>query len=125
MLAMATGLMPDKTREKVLVDNWPDPAGPFANQVKTRTVYTGVTNGAERNDLIGGNYAKPDDKLPAGSEILLSANHPMRMKHIAWTRQHGRSRVFNFESGHDNVTWAGANFRQVLSRGIAWCAGRI
>lgn len=66
MKAIVTRLLPDKRREKVLVDNWPDPKGPTGKQVKTRTLYSGVTNGTERNDLVRGNYANPDEKLPAG-----------------------------------------------------------
>ena len=66
MRALVTRLRPDKRREKVLVSDWPAPAGPTGNQVKTRTVYSGITNGTEHNDLVGGNYAHPDDALPAG-----------------------------------------------------------
>ncbi len=66
MRAIVTRLLPDKRREKVLVDQWPDPPAPQGNQVKTRTLYTGISNGTERNDLVGGNYAHPDDMLPAG-----------------------------------------------------------
>ena len=66
MRALVTRLRPDKKREKVLVNDWPAPAGPTGNQVKTRTIYSGITNGTEHNDLVGGNYAHPDDALPAG-----------------------------------------------------------
>ena len=66
MRALVTRLRSDKRREKVLVEDWPAPAGPTGNQVKSRTIYSGVTNGTERNDLLGGNYAHPDDALPAG-----------------------------------------------------------
>ena len=58
--------LPDKRRQKVLVPDWPDPEGPSGNEVKTRTIYTGVTNGTERNQLIGGNYAPADSELPTG-----------------------------------------------------------
>ena len=58
--------LPDKRRQKVLVPDWPDPEGPSGNEVKTRTIYTGVTNGTERNQLIGGNYAPADADLPTG-----------------------------------------------------------
>ena len=58
--------LPDKRRQKVLVPDWPDPVGPSGNEVKTRTGYTGVTNGTERNQLIGGNYAPADSELPTG-----------------------------------------------------------
>ena len=57
-----------------------------------------------------------------GSDVLLRTRHPKCMKTIAWTRQHGRSRVFCFQSGHDNLTWVDPNFREVLKRGIFWCA---
>ena len=66
MRALVTRLRPDKTREKVLVNDWPTPEGPTGKQVKTRTIYSGITNGTEHNDLVGGNYAHPDDALPAG-----------------------------------------------------------
>jgi hypothetical protein len=66
MRAPVTQLRGDGTREKVLATNWPDRAGPVGNQVKTQTIYSGITNGTERNDLIRGNYAHADEELPAG-----------------------------------------------------------
>ncbi len=58
--------LPDKRRQKVLVRDWPDLKGPSGNEVKTRTIYSGVTNGTERNQLTGGNYAPADADLPTG-----------------------------------------------------------
>lgn len=66
MRALVTRLRSDKKREKVLVNDWPAPEGPTGNQIKTRTIYSGITNGTEHNDLVGGNYAHPDDALPTG-----------------------------------------------------------
>ena len=66
MRALVTRLMADGRREKVLVNDWPEPKGPTGNQIKTETLYSGITNGTERNDLLGGNYAHPDGALPAG-----------------------------------------------------------
>jgi 2-desacetyl-2-hydroxyethyl bacteriochlorophyllide A dehydrogenase len=66
MKAIVTRLMADKKREKVLVDNWKDPEGPTGRQIKTRTLFSGITNGTERNDLVRGNYATPDERLPSG-----------------------------------------------------------
>ena len=66
MRALVTRLRPDGTREKVLVTDWPEPEGPTGKQIKTQTIYSGITNGTEYNDLVGGNYAYPDDALPAG-----------------------------------------------------------
>ena len=66
MRALIMKLRPDGSREKAMVSNWPDPPAPVANQVRTRTLLTGVTNGTERNNLLRGNYAIPDEALPAG-----------------------------------------------------------
>lgn len=65
MKVLATHLREDGKREKYLVDNWPSHESVGANQIVTRTLYSGITNGTERNDLIGGNYAHPDESLPA------------------------------------------------------------
>ncbi len=66
MRALITALRDDGVREKRLVGDWPEPDGPTGIQVLTRTLFSGVTNGTERNDLIGGNYARPTDALPGG-----------------------------------------------------------
>ena len=61
----------------------------------------------------------------AGSDILITCDHPQSNRTIAWTRVYRQSRVFCYQAGHDNVTWADPNFRLVLGRGILWAAGRI
>ena len=66
MRALVTRLRSDRRREKVLVADWAEPDPAVGNQVVTQTIYSGVTNGTERNDLMGGNYAHPDEALPAG-----------------------------------------------------------
>ena len=59
------------------------------------------------------------------SQVLLTTKHPTSMRVLAWTRQYQNSRVFCYQSGHDNRTWDNLNFITVLRRGIEWCAGRI
>lgn len=54
----------ENTREKVLVHDWPEPDPPRANQIKIKTLYSGITNGTERNQLLKGNYAPGDRLLP-------------------------------------------------------------
>lgn len=66
MKAIVTQLLPDKRRETVVVNDWPEPAPPVGNEVLCEAVYTGLTNGTERNQLIGGNYSAPKERLPAG-----------------------------------------------------------
>ncbi len=60
-----------------------------------------------------------------GNHILLTTEHPKSMRSLAWTRSYGKARVFCCESGHDNQTWADANFRIILQRGILWAAGKL
>ncbi|BCW97603.1 MAG: threonine dehydrogenase-like Zn-dependent dehydrogenase [Armatimonadota bacterium] len=64
MRALVTRLRPGGGREKVLVHDWPDAPAPGRNQVRTRTIYSGVANEAEHNDLAGANYARAADQLP-------------------------------------------------------------
>ena len=59
------------------------------------------------------------------NEILLTIDHPKSMRACAWVRQHKNARVFCYQSGHDNETYAVPNFRTVVARGIQWCARRI
>jgi 2-desacetyl-2-hydroxyethyl bacteriochlorophyllide A dehydrogenase len=66
MRAVITRLNPNGAREKLLVDGWIDCPNPQANQIKTRTLFSGISNGTDRNDLIGGNYAnyRSNETLP-------------------------------------------------------------
>ena len=66
MKAFVTKLLPDNRREKTVVTDWKEPAAPVRNEVLCQAVWTGLTNGTERNQIIGGNYSAPDDRLPAG-----------------------------------------------------------
>ena len=56
------------------------------------------------------------------SSILLTVDHPNSMDVLCWARDYGNSRVFCLQSGHDDVTFSNPNFREVLHRGIHWCA---
>ncbi len=56
------------------------------------------------------------------STILLTVDHPNSMGVLGWAREYGNSRIFCLQSGHDNVTYSNPNFREVLQRGIEWCA---
>ena len=66
MRALVIKLLPDKQREKTLVTDWKEPSAPKGNEVLCEAVLTGLTNGTERNQLIGGNYAPSDENLPSG-----------------------------------------------------------
>lgn len=66
MKAIVTRLRGDGGREKRLVEDWPSPSLERPHDVVVRAIVTGVTVGTERNDLLGNNYARPDEMLPAG-----------------------------------------------------------
>ena len=57
------------------------------------------------------------------SHVLLTTDNPTSVEIIGWTRTYRNSRVFCFQSGHDNETYTVPQFREVLARGIHWAAG--
>jgi uncharacterized protein len=61
----------------------------------------------------------------AGSDILLTTDHPQSMRSLAWARTIGKARVFCCALGHDAQAFDNTNFRTLLSRGITWAAGRL
>ena len=81
-----------------------------------------IVRGLTDWEMVDETYTTPD--LAPDSTVLLTTDHPNSMRHIAWTRQYRNARVFNFQSGHDKVTWANPTFQEVLRRGILWAAGR-
>ena len=64
MRALVVKPLPDKRREKVVATDWKEPAPPIGNEVLCQALFTGLTNGTERNQLIGGNYSTSEDHLP-------------------------------------------------------------
>lgn len=66
MRALVTVLEDDGRRGKRLVHDWPEYTEPLqTNEIKARNIYSGVTNGTERNNMLGGNYSRPDHELPS------------------------------------------------------------
>jgi uncharacterized protein len=59
------------------------------------------------------------------SHVLLTTEHPQSLHTLAWVRRHQESPVFVLACGHGEETYADANFREILRRGIAWLAGRV
>jgi uncharacterized protein len=58
-----------------------------------------------------------------GNHVLLTTDHPDNDEPVAWTRQYGRSRVFNIQFGHDQQAYACPEYRDLMVRGIRWTAG--
>lgn len=82
-----------------------------------------ITAGLKAWDMVDETYTMAD----AGEDcdVLLTAEQPKSMKTIAWTRPHGKSRVFCLQLGHDNEAWVDPNLRGVLRRGIRWAAREV
>lgn len=59
------------------------------------------------------------------NRVLITADHPNSMKAIAWTRQYKNSRVFCYQSGHDDLAYGDVHFKEVLRRGMLWCARQL
>ncbi len=97
----------------------------FAQTVETQIVDTDhpITRGLQSWTMVDETYTVND--TGADSHLLLTYDHPLSMRTIAWTRRHGNSRVFCYGAGHDNETWPDPNFREVLRRGMLWSAGRL
>ena len=82
-----------------------------------------ITHGLAPWEMIDETYTMADPGTD--STVLLTTRHPKSMRTLGWTRTHKNARVFCFQCGHDNQTWENAGFREVLRRGIHWCARRI
>jgi len=82
-----------------------------------------ITAGIVDWDMTDETYTMMDTS--EGSHVLLTVNHPKSMKIIGWTRKYRNSRVFCFESGHDNEAYSVPQFREVLTRGTRWVAGKL
>ena len=82
-----------------------------------------ITQGIEPWQMVDETYSMAS--AGKDSHRLLTTDHPRSMSVLGWTRQFRNARVFCFQSGHDNLTYADPNFRRTVLRGIQWCAGRI
>jgi uncharacterized protein len=80
-----------------------------------------ITTGMADFELVDETYrmGEPDP----GCEVLLTTDHPLSLRSIAWARHFGRSRVFCLALGHDNACWSSPAFEQLLARGIRWTVG--
>ena len=60
------------------------------------------------------------------SRILLTTDHTLSMRTLAWTRQFGKSRVCSATSRATTTPHLrDPGFRTVLHRGIRWAAGAL
>ena len=84
-----------------------------------------ITRGLEAWEQKDETYEMNSAEEADGNHVLLTTDHPKSMRTLAWTRRHGKSRVFCLELGHDDAAYTNPNFRTVLHRGIQWSAGEL
>jgi type 1 glutamine amidotransferase len=82
-----------------------------------------ITQGLEPWTQVDETYLMADPG--AGSEALLTTEHPKSMKCLAWTHEFGKARIFCLQLGHDRSAYEEPRFREVLARGVQWVARRI
>ncbi|GAA1882876.1 ThuA domain-containing protein [Asanoa iriomotensis] len=82
-----------------------------------------ITRGLGDFTVVDESYAMAE---PAeDNDVLITTDHPRSLRALAWTRTYRNSRVFCYQSGHDDTTWRDPTFRTVLRRGIFWTAGLL
>jgi hypothetical protein len=82
-----------------------------------------ITRGLEPWEMTDETYLMDD--AGEGSRFLFSTSNAHSMRHVGWTREFGKARVFCFQPGHDARAWSSPEIREVLRRGILWSAQRI
>ena len=63
-----------------------------------------------------------DSPSPSDVVPVLTTDHPLSMRTIAWTHEVGTSRVFCFQLGHGHTSYGHEAFRSILGNGIRWAA---
>ena len=58
-------------------------------------------------------------------DVLLTTANDHSMHTLAWSRNHGNSRVFCLQLGHDASSWENPAFNRVVQNGLRWCAGSL
>jgi len=77
-----------------------------------------ITSGLQSWQMVDETYSMND--AGGDSQVILNTDHPKSMQVLGWTRQYKNSRVFCYQSGHDNQVFADDNFRRVMAQGIDW-----
>jgi hypothetical protein len=61
-------------------------------------------------------------RVGADVHPLLTTTHAKSGKTLMWTRDEGKSRVVCLQLGHDHAAYENPNFRELVTRSIAWAA---
>ena len=56
------------------------------------------------------------------AHVLLTTEHPLSTKQVAWTHNYGKSPVFTILLGHDKHAYGNKNLQTLIKQGIEWLA---
>jgi trehalose utilization protein len=79
-----------------------------------------IVKGVTTWEMIDETYLMPEAE--SENHTILTTQHPRCVKTVGWTRQYKQARVFCFQSGHGDATYADPNFQAILANGIRWAA---
>lgn len=79
-----------------------------------------AVSGVEPFTIIDETYTM--DEPGPDNHIILTTENDTSMSALAWSRRFGKTPVFCFQPGHDNVVFETAGFRDVVSQGLSWVA---
>ena len=80
-----------------------------------------IVRGVDDFTMVDETYTM-EDPVDAGTERIITVDHPLSMKTLAWTRSYRKSRVFNYVSGHDHQAYTDPSFLRILRNGVQWVA---
>ena len=98
---------------------YPDQAVPFNVEAPEHPIMKGVDNFTMTDET----YTM--DEPDGNSTLLLSTAHDPSIKSIAWCHAYQKSRVFCYQSGHDDTSYSNSSFQTILRNGILWAAGTV
>jgi len=81
-----------------------------------------ITRGLEdftiHDECYRGFYVRPD------AHVLLTTDHPLNDRNIAWTYRYKNSPIVYIQLGHDHAAYANPNFRMLLAQALDWAASQ-
>lgn len=81
-----------------------------------------IMKGISDFEMLDEIYESDDPDLKSGMEVLMTASGGRNMNSVAWTKTHGKSKIFCFQPGHDHAAFEHESFRKIIYQAIQWLA---
>ena len=83
---------------------------------KNHPITKGLDDFIILDEAYKGVYVNPN------AHVLLTTEHPLSTKQVAWTHTYGKSPVFTILMGHDKHAYGNRNLQTLIKQGIGWLA---